>query len=90
MLGSNIHRIKNLLISIIAVILEELYFLASNSDTFSSLESQSKQAISMDEVMTNGKPTVLEFYSHGVQAKAMGPNLAKLKRNMLRLLISYA
>lgn len=82
MLGSiNIHRIKNLLISIIAVILGITIFFGFQTQIHSSsLESQSKQAISMDEAMTNGKPTVLEFYSTWcASCKAMGPNLAKLK-----------
>ncbi|BDA39351.1 thioredoxin domain-containing protein [Candidatus Atelocyanobacterium thalassae] len=77
----NIHRIKNFLIAIVAIILGVTIFLGFQTQTNSfSLEFQAKQAISMNAAMMNNKPTVLEFYSTWcTSCKAMSSNLAKFK-----------
>lgn len=79
---TNATRIRNLAIALAAIALSAALFLGFQSHSNStSLESQAKQSIPLEVALSNGKPTLTEFYANWcTSCQAMAPELAQLKQ----------
>lgn len=77
-----VNRIRNIVISLIAVILGILLVLSSQTTVNSeSLEAQSQKAIPLEVAVNNGKPSLVEFYANWcTSCQAMARDLAILKQ----------
>lgn len=75
-------RIRNMILALAAVILSIAIFLGSQTQTSSvSLDSQAQQATPLEVALTNGKPTITEFYANWcTSCQAMAKDLASLKQ----------
>lgn len=75
-------RIRNLLIALATVALSVAIFLGFQSQVNStSLETQAKQAMAVEIAVTNGKPTLTEFYANWcTSCQAMAKDLAIVKK----------
>ncbi len=76
------NRLRNLLIALAAVVLSGAIFWGlQNQANSESLEAQAKQAIPLEMALTNGKPTLTEFYADWcTTCQAMAKDLAAIKR----------
>jgi thiol-disulfide isomerase/thioredoxin len=76
------NNLRNILIAICAIALSVAIFLGLQTETGSaSLETQAKQAISLDVAVANGKPTLTEFYADWcTTCQAMAKDLAQVKQ----------
>ncbi|BAQ64214.1 thioredoxin family protein [Geminocystis sp. NIES-3709] len=77
-----LNRIRNIVIALIAVILGIVLVLSSQTTVNAeSLESQAKQATSLEVAVNNGKPSLVEFYANWcTSCQAMAKDLATLKQ----------
>lgn len=75
-------RLKNLLIAAVAVILGVAIFLGFQTNASSvSLESQAENSTPLEVALTNGKPTLTEFYANWcTSCQAMAPEIAEIKQ----------
>ncbi|MEL6438024.1 MAG: thioredoxin family protein [Cyanobacteria bacterium J06621_8] len=75
------NSLRNIILAIAAVVLSVALFLGLQTETSStSLESQVKKAIALDVALTNGKPTLTEFYADWcTSCQAMAGDLAEIK-----------
>ncbi|MBJ7898848.1 MAG: thioredoxin fold domain-containing protein [Cyanobacteria bacterium RI_101] len=59
-----------------------LYFGFQSQGVATSLETQAKQSLSLETALSNGKPTLTEFYANWCRScQAMAPSLARLKQD---------
>jgi thiol-disulfide isomerase/thioredoxin len=79
--GTSANKIRNLLIAIAAIALSVAIFFSFQTQASSvSLEAQAEQATPIDVALSNGKPTLTEFYANWcTSCQAMAQDLAQLK-----------
>ncbi|MGK7939310.1 MAG: thioredoxin family protein [Crocosphaera sp.] len=77
-----VNRIRNILIAFVAVALSIAIFFGFQTQSSSvSLEAQAQAATPIEAALTNGKPTLTEFYANWCSScQAMAPELAQLKQ----------
>lgn len=77
-------RLRNGLIAIAAVIVAVGLYLGTHTRTHSSsLESLADQSVPLEVALTNGKPTLLEFYADWcTTCRTMAPMMAQLKQDL--------
>ncbi len=75
------NKTKSLILALVAVILSASVFFGFQTQVnSSSLEAQAKQAVPLEIALTNGKPTLTEFYADWCSScQAMAEDLAALK-----------
>ncbi len=75
-------RIRNFLIALVAIALGILLFLGLQTETgTTSLDAQAEDATSLDVALSNGKPTLMEFYANWcTSCQAMAKDLGELKQ----------
>jgi thiol-disulfide isomerase/thioredoxin len=76
------NNFRNILVATVAIALSIAIFLGLQTGASSaSLETQAKQATPLDIAMTNGKPTLTEFYADWCSTcQAMAKDLAQVKQ----------
>ena len=75
-------RFRNILIAVVAVGLSIALFLGLQTETSSfSLEAQAENSIALDTALSNGKPTLIEFYADWcTSCQTMSQDLGELKQ----------
>jgi thiol-disulfide isomerase/thioredoxin len=75
-------RIRNFLIALVAIALGVALFLGLQTKTDgASLETQATQSTPLEVALTNGKPTLMEFYANWcTSCQAMAKDLGELKQ----------
>ena len=80
--SSTNNRWRNIIIALVAVILSFALFLGLKTEVNSaSLENQAENSVALDTALSNGKPTLLEFYADWcTSCQAMAKDLSELKQ----------
>ena len=75
-------RIRNFLIALVAIALSVVLFLALQTKTgATSLDTQAEEATPLEIALSNGKPTLMEFYANWcTSCQAMAKDLGELKQ----------
>jgi thiol-disulfide isomerase/thioredoxin len=75
-------RVRNFLIAMVAIILSVALFFGLKTETASvSLEKLDEQSTPLEVALSNGKPSLMEFYANWCTVcQAMAPDIAQLKQ----------
>ncbi len=75
-------KVRNLLIVLVAVALSVALFLGLRTDSSAvSLTTLAEKSIPLEVAMSNGKPTLMEFYANWCSScQAMAPDIAQLEK----------
>ena len=75
-------RVRNLLIAIVAIALTvALFFGLQNQNKAVSLTTVDEQSTPLEVALSNGKPTLMEFYANWCSScQAMAPDIAQLEQ----------
>ncbi len=75
-------RVRNLLIVLVAVVLSVSMFLGLRTESGSAtLTAIAKDSVPLEVALTNGKPTLMEFYANWcTSCQAMAPDMEALKQ----------
>lgn len=76
------YRIRNFLIAVVAIILGVTLFLGLQTETgLASLDTQAEDSTPLEVALSNGKPTLMEFYANWcTTCQAMAQDLGELKQ----------
>jgi thiol-disulfide isomerase/thioredoxin len=80
--SENNNRLRNILIALTAITLSvAVFFSLQSQGNAASLETQAKQSVPLETALSNGKPTLMEFYADWcATCQAMAADLAKVKQ----------
>lgn len=75
-------RVRNFLIAIVAIVLSVALYLGLRSETTSiSLAQLDQKSIPLEVALTNGKPSLMEFYANWCTVcQKMAPDIAELEK----------
>ncbi|MBD1914126.1 MULTISPECIES: thioredoxin domain-containing protein [unclassified Leptolyngbya] len=75
-------RVRNFLIALVAIALSAAIFLGLQTESgSSSLTAQAEASTPLDMALSNGKPTLMEFYANWcTSCQAMAPDMEALKQ----------
>jgi len=75
-------RVRNFVIAMVAIILSVALFFGLKTETASvSLEKLDEQSTPLEVALSNGKPSLMEFYANWCTVcQAMAPDIAQLKQ----------
>ncbi|MBE9128843.1 MULTISPECIES: thioredoxin family protein [unclassified Coleofasciculus] len=75
-------RVRNFLIALVAIALGVALFFGLQTETgSSSLDAQAEESIPLEVALSNGKPTLMEFYANWcTSCQAMAGDLEELKQ----------
>jgi thiol:disulfide interchange protein len=74
-------RMRNFAIAIVAIVLVAALSLGLRNQNSASLEAQAAQSQPIDVALSNGKPTLMEFYANWCNScQAMAQDLAMIKQ----------
>lgn len=78
-----ITRLRNFLIAIVAIVLSVLIFLGFRTDaTSTSLTKLAAESTPIEVALSNGKPTLMEFYANWcTSCQAMAKDMGKIREN---------
>jgi thiol-disulfide isomerase/thioredoxin len=75
-------RLRNFFIALVAIVLGVVLFLGLQTETgASALDAQAEESIPLEVALSNGKPTLMEFYANWcTSCQAMAKDLGELKQ----------
>ena len=79
---NNNNRLRNILLALSAIALSiSLFFSSQTQTSANSLETQAQQSTALEVALSNGKPTLTEFYADWcTTCQAMAEDLAAIKQ----------